>query len=201
MPTAPFLAPERDGPTKIGRPKIAGGAEQYTVPGVVLTAASTTGILTPGVDAYAPFWVGTPIVVDQLAFEVGTAASAGVTSRVGIYAADADWQPIGGPLADSGAIAVDSTGVKTYTPSSPIYLQRGRYVEVGNTSATTGPSVRLYAGSLITGIPTAMGNLFVNKLSVARAYAAFPTPGTAWNTVGTAATPTMYFVVFRVLAP
>ena len=69
-----------------------------------------------GTDNYHPLvLVEGPTLIDQFAFEV-TIADAGKVARVGLYAADARWQPIGVPLADSGDISLTGTGVKTYTP-------------------------------------------------------------------------------------
>ena len=198
MPSSPGLFADRDTPFIRGRPK-GGGTTYFIIPGI-LGVGGNTKALTNGTDNYAPFFVDSNLVVDQLVFEVSTAGSAGVTSRVGLYAADKDWQPIGAPLADSGTIATDTTGVKTYTPTNPIYLRRGRYLSVGNSSAATAPIVR--ALQISQAYLTTLGSsLTISSYTVARAYAAFPTPGTAWTTTAGAATPAGHFLFFRVATP
>lgn len=193
MPTAPFLAPERDEAFKDGRPKSV--ASFYSLPGVSVSTVNTISPNT-GSDYYYPYWVRTPIIVDQLALEV-TSTSAG-NVRVGLYVADADLQPIGAPLADSGDISTATTGEKTYTPSTPIYLRRGRYLGVLNCSAT--PIFRCFRGG--GGLRTGLGvSPIVSEIYVSRAYAAFPTPGTAWNTTTGNAVGFNYVPVLRVLVP
>lgn len=201
MPNAPFLAPERDNAFKRGRAK-GGATTYYSIPGVICTATSTTSIgpLTD-VDLYAPFFADTPIVIDQAALEV-TTLEAAKNLRAGIYAADTDWQPVGAPLLDSGNISTATTGVKTYTPGTPLLLPRGRYLEVFNTSMTTG-SYRVWNGSFLgANLRTALGaTSFTSVFSVTRAFAAFPTPGTAWDTTSGSNVNTEYPILLRVSKP
>lgn len=202
MPLAPFLAPERDNAFKRGRGK-GGGTTFYTVPGVAFNAVPLTSSLGQNSDRYSPFFVDSPIVVDQLAFEVTTGAALNV--RVGIYPADTDWQPAAGaaPLADSGSISVAATGVKTYTPGTAVYLPRGRYLSVITASAN-GSSVRAMIGSP-PGAPleTALSSTpFETYFIASRAYAAFPTPGTAWtSTLSTDSPGPYHIVVYRITQP
>lgn len=155
--------------------------------------------LTAGRDYYFPWVTPVPIIIDQLASEVTT--SGGGNMRIGIYAMDTDWQPVGAPLADSGDIAV-TQAVKTYTPGTPLYLPRGRYAGVLNHSASS--SFRSANGGSFAGtsVGTSIGTtLCINQASVARAYAAFPTPGTAWDTVNNSNAPMIHPVFYRISSP
>jgi len=159
----------------VGRPKLS-GETYYTTPGMGSTVASSTS-LGINTDFYFPTYVATPIVVDQLAFEVSTAVAG--NTRIGLYAADRDYQPVGGPLADSGDISTAGLGVKTYTPASPIALPAGRYLTVLN--STVAPGVRIITGPTF-GISSTIGaSPAFESGSVARTYAAFPTPGSLWT--------------------
>lgn len=166
---------ERDEAVVEGRAK-GPSITYYSIPGVVITQV-TTHIITNGADRYAGWVARTPIVVDQLAIEV---TAAGTNTRFGFYRADRDWQPIGAPLADSGSIDVTALGVKTYTPTDPILVRPGRYLSVNNADA----SVTLRAVRAANIAPVSSGltaSAYLTTGSVARAYGAFPTPGTAWD--------------------
>jgi hypothetical protein len=179
-----------------GRPK-GSGTTYYVLPGAGINFPSTT-TLTVNTDFYTPVWVATSIVVDQIAGEVTTLV-AGQNLRFGLYAADVDLQPTGAPLIDSGDISTASTGVKTYTPGTPVTLPAGRYLQVVTTSAS-GCAIRYWR--LGGAADTILGGNMITTLSVGRTYAAFPTPGTAWTTANSAATGG-YFTpyLFRVLTP
>jgi hypothetical protein len=201
MPNAPFLAPERDQSFKLGRAK-AGGTPRFSLPGFLSTGTATL-ILNADQDRYCPAFFQTPAVVDQLAIEVTTNTAS--TVRIGIYAADTDLQPIGAPIMDSGTIDCSTTGVKTYTPGTPVYIPRGRYLSVLNSSATP-PSVRMWRGHLVgsSSLLVALGaSPYGEQWSVARTYAAFPTPGTAWtaDTGVTGSSGVAAIVVWRISGP
>jgi hypothetical protein len=169
-----------------------------SLPGIVCDSVSTFAVTANG-DYYSPIHVATPIMVDQLQAEVTVAL--GTNFRIGLYAADTGWQPVGAPLADSGNLDASTTGVRTYTPSSPLLLNRGRYVTVLN--ADNGPTFRAVLGHPPGNLmATILGSgPYAVFLRAARTYGAFPTPGTAWATVTTGSTGHRYYVVFRVLAP
>ena len=196
MPTAPLLAPERDLRAKRGRPKRS-GVTYYSIPGCGFQAGSTV-VVTAGRDAYEPFYADTPIVIDQLAFEVTTLAAGNM--RVGIYRADRDLQPIGAPLTDSGDISTNTTGVKTFTPGTPLFLGRGPYLGVSN--CDVGPTLRTQRVVYLSeGIDTTLGGNIVHRFEATRAYAAFPTPGAAWTVAALATTSADARLFFRVLTP
>jgi hypothetical protein len=193
MPISPFLAPERDATWKIGRAK-GGGTTYYSLPGNVITT-QTTFAVTANTDYYAPFYVQTPIVIDQLVCEVQTGVSG--NARIGFYRSTTDWQPSGAPLADSGNISTTSTGIKTYTPGTPIFVPRGLYLSVLN--ASVAPTFMVYR-SLMPGanISGATPNWAVTNMTVSRSFAAFPTPGTAWDTAVQNAAASHAFIFYRI---
>jgi hypothetical protein len=176
----PFLAPNRDDRFKHGRPKSA--TTFYSLPGVwVNPVDSGSHAPTVGTDYYSPIYIDTPIVIDTLVAQVTVLAAGNM--RMGLYRADTNWQPIGGPLTDSGDISTNTTGIKTFTPGTPILLERGRYLTVFNHSvaatfkAARGYPPGVFAFNTATDIAT-----IGTRWRVTRAYAAFPTPGTAWDT-------------------
>jgi len=191
---APFLAPERDDAYRRARGKTSGGTTYYFVPNAHFVAQPTTTIVAD-FDQYMPWYVDTPIVIDQLAFEVTTA---GTNTRAGIYAADRDLQPTR-LLLDSGSIGVGTTGVKTFTFGSPLSLPRGRYLTAMNADAT-GVGVRSYRAGCPSQQGLNPGATFTYGIlyTVGRSYAAFPDPGTAWTAANTSSTPQMNVCVFRV---
>ena len=197
MPTAPFIAPTRDQGQRVGRLK-QGATLFFTVPGATDQAASTT-LPAGGRDYYAPWYTPAPLVVDQIACEV-TTLEAAKNVRIGLYRADTNWQPIGAPLADSGDLSVATTGVKTYTPTNPLFLGRGLYVSIFNTNAAGTLNLRVYRAFGVA-IQAAGGNP-VSQMFIDRAYAAFPTPGTAHTGTTTANVQTIeHVVIYRVSTP
>lgn len=198
MPTAPFLAPERDDLQRTGRSKSGGGTVYYAIPGCVFVSVGVSAPVA-NTDYYMPFFVATPLVIDQAATEVQTSAAGNL--RIGAYAATADWQPRGDPLFDSGSLDTSTTGVKTYAPSTPLYLPRGRYLSIMNTD-TGAIQLRAFRGSFgYQPVGTTMGaSPFVAGMTVGRSYAAFPTPGTAWTAVDLGTTAILHYVLYRVLA-
>jgi hypothetical protein len=201
MPNAPFLAPGRDPAFKAGRAKMS-GTTFNCVPGVVLNTVGT-GQLVTNQDYYQPFFVSSPIIVDQLLAEVTTLVAGG-NFRMGVYPADVDWQPAAGaaPLADSGDISSASTGVKTYTPSTPLLLPRGRYLSVMASSNGTAAFRLMKGGSPGNSLSSTLGgSVFLQEMVNSRTYAAFPTPGTAWTVGNTSSTAVAYFFVYRISQP
>lgn len=198
MTFSPFLAPERDDAARLGRPKRS-GETYYCVPGVGWVDSGSVGGVA-GADFYEPWYTPTPLVIDQLASEVTTALAA-TNFRIGFYHADGDWQPIGPPLADSGNLSSASTGVKTYTPGTPIYVPRGRYLSVRNCDSAT-PFFRTYRGILANqGLDSALGTSGILNFRVTRAYAAFPTPGTAWTVEDNTSSAAWFHVFYRITTP
>lgn len=168
-------------PVKSGLAKISGGATQWSIP----TNSSFINVGTTSVNInevrYALMRVEYPITLTAWELEVTTGPASNANIRIGIYAADTNLQPTGAPLYDSGAVAVASafTGIKTATGLS-IVLSPGMYL------VSTNVDVAMTCRSLITStvvVGSALGATpFVQKLSVAQTFGAFPNPGTAWTT-------------------
>lgn len=198
MSWAPFLAPSRSDAFRMGRAFIPAGTNYYVWPGVLLGANGTLAF-APNTDYYAAFRTRTPFTFDQVAGEVSATGAGNL--RWGLYAADANLQPVGPPLFDSGDISVSTGGVKTYTPASPITIPAGRYLTAQNQSATC--SLRVYRDGDWQLQATTLGNTnFPTILKVARSYDAFPTPGTAWTGFDTSTLVGLQApYVFRMTAP
>lgn len=197
-PTSPFLTLERDERIVEGRAKRA-AETYYVVPGCTLTSVATS-TLSSNFDCFSPWQTSSPIVVDQLAFEVTTLQSG--NARVGFYRADRDWQPIGAPLADSGDISTNTTGVKTYTPGTPIAVRPGRYLSVITNNAAATFRQFIGGGGGSNPLDSALGSSpFVRRFFLSRSYAAFPTPSAAWDTESLDLVAMHHMVVYRLSRP
>jgi hypothetical protein len=151
----------------------------YGIPNAQFTVTGTQS-LTANTVYYQPFEVTAPLTLDFMALEVTTAAAGGGNLRLGVYAADANLQPTGAPVFDSGDITVTAaaTGILS-KQGTPVTLQPGVYLTAANTSV--GLTARTFLGG-IGFVQTTMGaNLNVLNL-VSQTQGAFPTPGTAWST-------------------
>jgi hypothetical protein len=151
----------------------------YGIPNAQFTVTGTQA-LTANTVYYQPFEVTAPLTIDFMALEVTTAAAGGGNLRLGVYAADANLQPTGAPVFDSGDITVTAaaTGILS-KQGTPVTLQPGVYLTAANTSAAF--TARTFLGG-IGFVQTTMGaNLNVLNL-VSQTQGAFPTPGTAWST-------------------
>lgn len=182
---------------KTGIAKISGGAQQWGIPNTGFTSAGTSA-LTINEDRYVPFRVDYPITLNAWQFEVTAAPASNANVRVGIYLANTDMQPASAtaPAYDSGAITVASgfTGVKTATGLS-IVLQPGMYLAAMNCDVTM--TVRTIVGPTWI-VNAAFGATpLVQRVSIARAFAAFPTPGAQWTTINAVANGLQHFVVWQ----
>jgi hypothetical protein len=74
---------------------------------------------------YTPFQTVNDITINRASFQVSSAGGAGDACRLGLYTADANWQP-GTLIADWGQVVNDSTGWKHATVNTSI--TRGRYM-------------------------------------------------------------------------
>lgn len=183
MPLSPFLAPERDSARQIGRGKDSGANLYACLPGFVTAAASQSSTGMNGPIWYTRFYCEAPILVPSTLIEV-SASQAATTMRGAIYVANMDWQPTK-LLLDTGDLSSATTGVKTYTPTNPLYLPRGRYLTGFQSSGTTS-GVRSVVGTLATGGPLVqqgMGAATFGTPTVTFTYGAFTDPGTAWTGV------------------
>jgi hypothetical protein len=107
-----------------------------TIPGrlgsAIITAAPSAGVVI-----YEPFVLDYPATLESLSFEVTTAGVAASALKMGITAADVNWQPTGSRLWDNNAtpVAIDTIGVKTVSGIG-LHLDPGRYFAAYNHSAT-----------------------------------------------------------------
>ena len=175
-----------------GRAKISGTTFEC-LPGVAVLATATDPYQVDTI-YYAPIVVRTPITADQILCEVTTAAAAGKTARLGIYNADADWQPTSLVL-DAGNVATDSTGVKAASISQT--LSTGRYLLAINHNGT--PSMREYTG-VIPGTPIT-GNTIKCYWATTATYGSFASTGVAWATTYNSSNGHRYPVWLRISTP
>lgn len=175
-------------------------ASILTIPGVYIAAQSTVA-LTAATDYYLPIWCEDTTTFDQVVGEVTTAGTAGATARVALFAATQSWQPNGNPIEDFGTVLIDTNAVKTWAPAAGTRaLAAGRYLLAINPSANA--TFRSLRGNPVGGLirSTLSTTAFIANLTVGRAHAAFPSPGTAWTTAGTSGTQFDYPLALRVTA-
>lgn len=166
---------------KTGIAKPSGGNKQWGIPSTHFVSQSTT-TLTINEVRYIPFFVDYPVTLTAHQFEVTTGPASDSNVAIGVYRADSDLQPTGAPLYDSGSIAVATafTGAKTSGAIS-VPLQAGAYLIAVNCSvALTLRSIVHAAATVRDGLGT---SAFAQRYTVAQAFGAFPTPGTAWTTL------------------
>ena len=187
------------GVTAEGRAKSA-TVTYLSVPGVETSTVTAQGITADRL-YYMPMCVTSTISLDQLVVEVTIAGAGGTVARLGIYNADTDWQPTS-LVEDSGLTAtvpLDAAAVTEISIGQTLTAGRYLLAYVGN----GGPALRIVkGGSRYAGYLNTLGATpFVEQLYVAFAYAALPDPGTAWDTVVTAATPFRYWIFPRISSP
>jgi hypothetical protein len=172
-------------------PSTWNSVQNYSTPGVMWDALANALALAANTIRYTPFLVpsGT-LAVDRIWFEVTTLQS-GSNARVGVWAADINWQPTGAPLIDATTTTA-TTGAKNITVSAS--LPAGRYiagiVSDANISVRCG-TMRPMWGSDHSGTAVAAGgsSQIISNRRVALTYpGTMPTPGPAWTTIDTGAT-------------
>jgi hypothetical protein len=180
-------------------PVTAASGTIYAIPGVTASAHSTTARIAAN-DCYHPIHAEDYLTFDRVAVEVTTAGTAGATGRVGLYAAGTDWQPTGTLIEDFGSFLIDSTGIKTMTPSGGSRtIPGGRYLLALNISAAA--TFRCVRGGIVSQQLTATaGSLFITQLAVSRAHAVFPSTPLAWTTASPNTVPFEYPILLRVTA-
>lgn len=174
----------------------AGGTTHYSVPGVNITSTITD---VPAVNTvrYMPFLVnGATLTLDQMAISVQIAAASSFV-RVGIYAADTDWQPTT-LVVDGGALDTSTTGQKTASISTT--LPPGRYLMAMNATVGT-PTLRGFRGGhALIGYNATLSNFSFWSITGSQTYGAFPSTGTAWSTIVTGDTGLVYLCYLRISA-
>jgi hypothetical protein len=164
--------------------------QNYSLPGVMYDALNNAFALTANTIRYMPFRVpdGTTLAVDRIWFEVTTNVAAS-NARIGVWAADINWQPTGAPLIDATATTA-TNGAKNITVSAT--LSAGRYiagiVSDANISCRAGIA-RVSWGSDHSGTAVAAGGSqqMISNRRVALTYpGTMPTPGPAWTSADAA---------------
>jgi hypothetical protein len=137
------------------------------------SSEGSAGVVALGTLAAVPVIVPEALTVDRIAINVSSAAAAGNTARLGIYANGADDRP-GALILDAGTVAIDATGVKEITISQA--LSAGVHWLVLHPQ--TGFQPRGWNG-LIRGFPFGASSLVAAEftaVSSSQAYGALPNP-------------------------
>lgn len=117
-------APGVPGPS-VAPGTISGGSQNLGLPGVIIAATFNARAIDNSRMWYVPFVTNGSMTVDRMVCEVTTGVASS-NLRMGVYAADAAWQPTGAALIDTGDISAASAAVKTATVSAT--LPPGRYL-------------------------------------------------------------------------
>lgn len=191
--TRPIAVPQ-------GRLK-ASGVAHPSIPGAQWQSNATQAIVANQV-RYNGFIVDTPITIDQLVAEI-TATGAATLLRMGIYAADLDWQPTGAPVVDGGTVS--AAAAVAVAISVNVQLAPGRYLTALNADGAC--TLRSWRGDGTRGgwgIAPALGAGSQNTIvTAAQTFGALPTPGTVFVTAGVTAgnTAPTHVMLIRTSAP
>ena len=101
----------------------------WCLPGVPTGASTSNESRSAGVAYFSVFYLSTAGTVTDLAINVGTAATAGNSARLGVYSypgTGSNWNR----LSDAGTVAIDSTGDKTLSTLSIACPTSGLYAAV-----------------------------------------------------------------------
>jgi len=112
-------------PPSVAPGTISGGSQNLGLPGVIIAGPTNARAIFNNRMWYVPFVTNGSMTVDQMVCEVTTGVASSKL-RMGVYAADAAWQPTGAALIDTGDISAASAAVKTATVSAT--LPPGRYL-------------------------------------------------------------------------
>jgi lysophospholipase L1-like esterase len=139
------------------------------IPGAIHAAVSVPAVVT-AFNYYVPFGNVETISLTKAVTEVTTASSAGGKASLALYTASPDLQPVS-LVVDFGEVTIDTTGVKTWTLSSPVGLTRGRYLMLFRISANASFRALYYS---CPGIPPALlalgANPYTKNYYIAAAY-------------------------------
>jgi hypothetical protein len=158
------------------------GATHIGLPGWVFNAVIGTSARAKDFNRYTPFYVSTPVVVDQLVCEVVTGAGGSAVGRMGIYNADTSWQPTS-LVVDSGTFSTVDAAVNAVNVT-PVLLPPGRYLTAENHDTGNTTFRELRGGVFIGGGQTdpAMGATpFIGFTVISRVFAAFSATGEVWT--------------------
>lgn len=164
----------------------------------------STSVLTLAANRlqYEPWYVTDTMKFSALELEVTSGAASSVV-RLGIYAANHDWQPIGPLVVDAGTVATVTTGLKSAS-MTPVTLRPGRYL--GCFISGHAPIIRLCrSGAIPTIDPTSSGSPFISEFYInsqsSMVAGGFPTTGVAWTTTVPSNVPFRHLIYPRVVLP
>ena len=179
-----------------GRPRSA-TATVLSIPGVETYTLVGAGIAANRL-YHEPFYVTTPITIDQMVIDVTVAGAGGTRARLGVYTADKDWQPVNLVL-DAGTVPVDAVALQTLAVTQN--FSTGRYLKVLVSDGA--PALRhVTGGSRYMGFNPVLGaNAYVTQLYRAFAYATLPSPPSPWDTIVYASTGFLHKIFFQVNSP
>ena len=151
----------------------------YGLPNTEWSAVAAI-VLTGNRVYYQPFLVTAPTVVDMTAFRITSGPNSPANVRTGIYAADANMQPTGAPVLDSGDVAVGTSATGNfYTSVTPVTLQPGMYLTAINGSLNM--TYQLVRGGMATADIGKGANAILTNRFGAQTQGVFPNPGTPWD--------------------
>lgn len=163
----------------------ASGVAHPGLPNTVFQSNGTQAIIANQV-RYNGFIVLSPVTLDQLVCEVQATGTATLI-RMGIYAADTDWQPTGAPIVDGGTIDASTPGAKSVSINTPLAV--GRYLTALNANGTA--TLRSWRGDGTNGgwgVAPALGAGSQNTIVTAtQTFGVLPTPGTVYVAAGVVA--------------
>lgn len=151
----------------------------FGIPSATLTGTTTVSY-GANTTFYMPFAVANkPLTIKHMAFEQTTTVSG--TTRLAIYKADANMQPTGAPLFNSGAISVAAAAAIYRVRVAPFTLYRGNYLLAYNSTGTQ--TVRIWTGGNGAFAPNTMGANLNVSFSVAQTLSGdFPNTPVNWTT-------------------
>lgn len=167
-----------------------------------IPSATLTGTITASINANQTYYIpvtvrGKPITLKHFAFEITSGPASPATLRIGIYKSDAQLQPTGNIIIESGAITIGTgaAGVAIYRNRiTPTVLQPGNYVLAFNSSLQF--TMRAWTGNLVFAQNTLGANLQDSiRVAATLSGAALPTTGTLWNLRGSVNRPFVNWIL------
>jgi hypothetical protein len=175
-----------------GYPVYGASLRLLHVPGVEFNSATTLAQTANQVQYYPVVFDGWT-EIDLFSVEV-TSAVASSTMRVGLYKADAFWQPTGDIIYGSGTIDTATTGAKTVSLAL-VDMPPGRYLLASNCSHAI--TLRALRANKLGGIQTTLGSSpFVHGWHASQTYGALPTTGTLWSNTSGSSSNGLHYCVF-----
>jgi hypothetical protein len=169
----------------------------YGLPNVQWSTSNATQALSANTVYYQPFLVSAPIIVDGTQFHVTSGPASAANVRTGIYLADANGQPSGAPIIDTGNVAVGTSVTGTFfTQITPVTLQPGIYLTAFNTSVAL--TTRVVRGGIVgIDVGNATTSNIISLMSATQTQGTFPNPGTSWKTRTFSNTSPNHFLFLR----